>query len=149
MMYRVNTNNCYDSVIEQNLNTGLPKKISCITSKHLNGKRARKKQDDSDMSYEEKELNLRFRETWLEQKRIEKAFKEKENADAGDDRKIMFGLAQKNEGGSESRQPGFIKKATLFMTEETQRNIDRLEKESKEMAKDLGLPLSGADIDMS
>ena len=71
------------------------------------------------MSYEEKELNLRFRETWMEQKRIEKAFKEKENADAGDDRKIMFGLARKNEAGVESRQPGFIKKATLFTSEET------------------------------
>jgi len=66
MVYQVNTNNCYDSVIEQNLNTGLPKQISCITSKHMKGKRARKKQDDSDLSYEEKELNLRFHETWLE-----------------------------------------------------------------------------------
>ena len=55
----------------------------------------------------------------MEQKRIEKAFKEKENADAGDDRKIMFGLARKNETGVESRQPGFIKKATLFTSEET------------------------------
>ena len=71
------------------------------------------------MSYEEKELNLRFRETWIEQKRIEKAFKERENADAGDDRKIMFGLAQKNDGGLENRQPGFIKKATIFKSEET------------------------------
>ena len=35
LLYKVSTNNCYDSVIEQNLNTGLPKKISCITSKHL------------------------------------------------------------------------------------------------------------------
>ena len=55
----------------------------------------------------------------MEQKRIEKAFKEKENADAGDYRKIMFGLARKNEVGVESRQPGFIKKATLFTTAET------------------------------
>lgn len=85
------------------MNTGLPKKISCITSKHLKGKPPKKKQDDQDLSYEEKELNMRFRETWVEQKRIERAFKEKENADAGDDRKIMFGLAQMNETSVEAR----------------------------------------------
>ena len=62
----MNTNNCYDSVIEQNLNTGLPKKISCITSKHLKGKPRAKKQEDQDLTYEEKELNMRFRETWIE-----------------------------------------------------------------------------------
>ena len=45
MLYKVNTNNCYDSVIEQNLNTGLPKMISCITSKHIMGKPPAKKQD--------------------------------------------------------------------------------------------------------
>lgn len=51
----------------------------------------------------------------------------------------MFGLVQKREAGVEGRQPGFIKKATLFTSAETQNNINRLEKESKEMAKDLGL----------
>lgn len=115
--------------------------ISCITSKHIMGKPPAKKQDDQDLSYEEKELNLRFKETWVEQKRIEKAFKEKENADAGDDRKIMFGLAQKNEGGNENRQPGFIKKATLFTSKETQVEIAKLEKESKELAKNFEQPV--------
>lgn len=50
----------------------------------------------------------------------------------------MFGLVRQNEGADETRQPGFIKRATLFTTKETQINIDRLEKESKEMAKNFG-----------
>ena len=62
---------------------------------------------------------MRFKETWIEQRRIERAFKEKENADAGDNRKVMFGLVQKSEAGVEGRQPGFIKKATLFTSVET------------------------------
>jgi len=33
------------------------------------------------------------------------------------------------------------------MSAEQQHNIDRLEKESKEMARDLGLPVSDADYD--
>ena len=37
--YEVSTGNCYDSVIAQNLNTGLPKKLSFITDKHLKGKK--------------------------------------------------------------------------------------------------------------
>ena len=47
----------------------------------------------------------------------------------------MFGLIRPNDVDTEVRQPGFIKRATLFTTKETQANINRLEKESKEMAK--------------
>jgi len=36
--YKVHTSNCYDSVIERNLNTGLPKRVSYITEKDLKGK---------------------------------------------------------------------------------------------------------------
>ena len=89
---------------------------------------------------------MRFRETWVEQKRIERAFREKENADAGDDRKIMFGLAQMNETSVEARQPSFIKKATLFTSAEEQFAINRLEKESKEMARELGIT-AGEELD--
>ena len=49
------------------------------------------------MSYEEKELNQRFKETWIEQKKIERNFKDKENETSGDERKIMFGLNRKPE----------------------------------------------------
>ena len=38
-MYKVNTGNCYDSVIEMNLNTGLPPGVSYITDKQLEGKK--------------------------------------------------------------------------------------------------------------
>ena len=87
------------------------------------------------MSYEEKELNQRFKETWIEQKKIERSFKEKENEFAGDERKIMFGLIRKPEQANEMKQTGEIKQATLFTSKETQANIDRLEKDSKEMAR--------------
>jgi len=36
-IYKVHTSNCYDSVIERNLNTGLPKRVSYITDKDLKG----------------------------------------------------------------------------------------------------------------
>lgn len=38
-IYRVNTGNCYDSVMEANLNTGLPPGCSYITDKQLEGKK--------------------------------------------------------------------------------------------------------------
>ena len=38
-IYRVSTGNCYDSVIEANLNTGLPPGCSYITDKQLEGKK--------------------------------------------------------------------------------------------------------------
>ena len=38
-MYKVNTGNCYDSVIQMNLNTGLPPGVSYITDKQLEGKK--------------------------------------------------------------------------------------------------------------
>ena len=38
-IYKVNTGNCYDSVIEMNLNTGLPPGVSYITDKQLEGKK--------------------------------------------------------------------------------------------------------------
>ena len=38
-IYRVSTGNCYDSVIETNLNTGLPPGCSYITDKQLEGKK--------------------------------------------------------------------------------------------------------------
>ena len=60
MIYRVQTGSCYDPVIEANLNTGLPKKISCINDRHLRGKKPRQKVDDSHVTYEEQELNRRF-----------------------------------------------------------------------------------------
>jgi len=33
VVYQVNTNNCYDNMVESNLNTGLPKGVSFITDK--------------------------------------------------------------------------------------------------------------------
>ena len=38
-IYRVNTGNCYDSVIEANINIGLPHGVSYITDKQLEGKK--------------------------------------------------------------------------------------------------------------
>ena len=52
----------------------------------------------------------------------------------------MFGLRRTFEGDAEAKQPGFIKGAALFTTKETQANIDRLEKESKEMARGFEQP---------
>ena len=74
MLYKVNTGSCYDSVIENNLNTGLPHMVSFITDKHIQGKRQAAKEEDQDMPYEEKELNMKFKETWAEQRRIERSF---------------------------------------------------------------------------
>jgi len=53
MLYKVHTGSCYDSVIEANLNTGLPKKVSCITDRHTRGKKRAPKVEDPDLSYEE------------------------------------------------------------------------------------------------
>lgn len=66
MLYKVKTGNCYDSVIEQNLNTGLPPQISFITDKQLKGKPKRVKVEEQDIPFEEKELNLKFQQTWAE-----------------------------------------------------------------------------------
>ena len=38
-IYRVSTGNCYDSVMETNLNTGLPPGVSYITDKQIEGKK--------------------------------------------------------------------------------------------------------------
>ena len=57
-IYKVNTGNCYDSVIEANINTGLPPGCSYITDKQLEGK---------------KELTVD------QQKELEKKAKNKEN----------------------------------------------------------------------
>ena len=65
-LYKVNTGSCYDSVIESNLNTGLPKKISFITDKHVQGKKMAVQEEDKDLPYEEKELNMKFKQTWAE-----------------------------------------------------------------------------------
>ena len=65
---------------------------------------------------------------------MERSFREKENENAGDNRKVMFGLIREHELNNESRQVGFIKSASIFKSQETQDNIDQLEKESKAMA---------------
>ena len=48
-------------MIEANLNTGLPKKISFITDKQIKGKKQATQEEDADLPYEEKELNMKFK----------------------------------------------------------------------------------------
>ena len=59
-----------------------------------------------------------------------------DDENAGDDRKLMFGLIRAREQDHEARQPGFIKTAQIFDSQETKMNILRLEKESREMCPD-------------
>ena len=49
-IYKVDTGNCYDSVIERNLNQRLPPQVSYITDKDVIGKKANKvgQQEESD-----------------------------------------------------------------------------------------------------
>jgi len=78
----VQTGNCYDSVIQRNLNTGLPKRVSYITDKDLIGKKKSetgKSKAEYDVPYEEKELDLKLRRLWAIQKNTEARFKEQEN----------------------------------------------------------------------
>ena len=131
------TGSCYDDIIERNFNTGLPKGISFITSKQLEGKKKKDNRvDEQDLPYEEREFNMKFRETWAIQRKIAQSFKEMQDENAGDARKMMFGLVKEQDRDDEARQPHFIKAAQIFMTEETKNNIEELERKAKEMAKD-------------
>ena len=79
---------------------------------------------------------MKFKQTWAEQRRIERSFRQKEKENDGDNRKVMFGLIRPKEGEDETKQPGFIKTAALFRSKEEQENINQMEKDAKEMAKD-------------
>ena len=98
--------------MEKNLNTGLPKKVSYSTDKQLQGKKQVRKDDDTDLPYEEREFNLKFRETFKASRQLASSFRNKEDeANAGESRKLMFGLVRPNQINVEARQPGFIKTA--------------------------------------
>lgn len=74
------TGNCYDSVIENNLNMGLPKGVSYITDKDIKSKPKREKsKEDQDMPYEEHEIDMKIKRLWAEQKRTEARFREQDN----------------------------------------------------------------------
>lgn len=98
-------------MVESNLNTGLPKQISFITDKQLRGNKKVQKEDITAVPFEEREFNIKFRQTTKEQLRLARSFREKDDENAGDDRKIMFGLVREHEFDHEARQPGFIKTA--------------------------------------
>ena len=111
--------------------------MSFITTRQLQGKKKRdRREDEQDLPYEEREFNMKFRQTWAIQRQIAQSFKDMQDENAGDARKMMFGLVKEHDFDPEARQPHFIKAAQVFMTEETKNNIEKLEKEAKEMAKD-------------
>ena len=64
------TGNCYDSVLEKNLNMGLPRKVSFITEKNLKGKKPAEKGvnvvDDPNIPQDERENLLKFEQMWAE-----------------------------------------------------------------------------------
>jgi len=146
LVYKVNTGSCYDSVVERNLNTGLPKKVSFITDNQIQCKLQTNRTSDKNLPFGERKL----KQTTAEQRPLSKqqnqrseralkakqasSYRDRDDENAVDARKIMFGLvsehAQKND---ETRQPGFIKAAQLFQTQETKDNIAQLEREAKEM----------------
>lgn len=71
VVYQVQTGSCYDDIIERNFNTGLPKGISFITTKQLEGKKKKDNRvEEQDLPYEEREFNMKFRETWAIQRKI-------------------------------------------------------------------------------
>ena len=47
----------------------------------------------------------------------------------------MFGLIRPKEGKDETKEPGFIKTAALFRSKEEQENVNQMERDAKEMAK--------------
>ena len=121
------TGSCYDDLIQRNFNTGLPKGISFITSKQLEGKKKKDyREAEEDLPYEEREFNMKFRETWAIQRKIAQSFKEMQDENAGDARKLMFGLIREHDVDNEARQPHFIKAAQIFRTEEEYNNIEEL-----------------------
>ena len=115
--------------------------MSYITQKDLEGTKRGEAayKDDTDVPYEEKEIAMKIRRLAIDQKSTEARFREQENERKFEERQKLFNLFKQDD---EARQPGFIKQAQLFMTEETQNNIRELEHESKKIIDNLGLDSS-------
>ena len=98
----MNTGNCYDPVVESNLNAGLPKGISYITDKNLKGKKKVKKDDEeSESSLEidpaEKEIYFNWRKLAKERRKMEQEDKDVQHKIKLEERQKVFNLHKEDE----------------------------------------------------